>query len=247
MLEFFTKLDDNDALVLLRKDHDKVKGLFEDFEKAENTRQKKKIVADTINELKIHATIEEEIFYPTLRSKKVDKDLLNEADEEHHVAKLLIAELDQMDGSEDHWEAKFTVLSENIKHHIKEEEGELFPKARNLDIDFVTLGKKLQARKQQLMKDGIPPSAEEKMMGKQKKGSNDSPAQNAKKFSASGKVVAKHLVKKPAVKAGTTKSKVAAKNGTTKKVAAKGIKKPMPKIAARNGKAGHKNMRHASR
>lgn len=256
MLEFFTKLDDNDALVLLRKDHDKVKGLFEEFEKAENLRRKKKIVADAIKELKIHATIEEEIFYPTLRSKKVDKDLLNEADEEHHVAKLLIAELDQMDGSEEHWEAKFTVLSENIKHHIKEEEGEIFPKARNIDVDFVILGKKLQARKEQLMKNGVPSSAEEKMMSKQKKGSNDSPAQNAKKFSVSGKPVAKHLVKKPAAKAGAAKSTAstakngAAKNTMAKKITVKGsaAKKSMSKsMAMKNAKAGHKNMRHASR
>jgi hypothetical protein len=251
MLEFFTKLDDNDALVLLRKDHDKVKGLFEEFEKTENTRQKKKIVADVIKELKIHAAIEEEIFYPALRGQKLDKELMNEADEEHHVAKLLIAELDQMDGSEDHWEAKFTVLSENIKHHIKEEEGEIFPKARNLDVDYVALGKKLQVRKQKLMKDGVPPSAEEKMMSKQKKGSNDSPAQNAKKFSASGKAVAKHLVKKPAVKAGAGRTKTAAsKNGSAKKPVAKSkplAKKSMPKNMAMKKSSAGKNTRRASR
>jgi len=184
MLEFFTK-HENDAFALLKKDHDTVKELFSDFEEAETLRQKKKIVADTIMELKIHATIEEEIFYPALRKHKVDMDLLNEADEEHHVAKLLVAELEQMDGTEQHYGAKYTVLAENIKHHIKEEEGELFPKARKTDLDFVALGKQLLARKQQLKKSGVPPCAEEKMIFAHKKGSGDSPAQTAKRTSSS--------------------------------------------------------------
>lgn len=236
MLEFFTKLDDNDAMVILRKDHDKVKELFAQFEKAENMRQKKKIVSEVIMELKIHATIEEEIFYPTLRKHNVEKALLNEADEEHHVAKLLVAELEQMDGSEDHYEAKFTVLSENIKHHIKEEEGELFPQARKLEVDFTSLGKQLLQRKQQLIKNGVPPCAEEKMISSHKKGSGDSPAMNAKSQpkKASTKRVVKHLVKK-ALTAKTAKSKgVMAKN-----MAAKNIKAPA-KAAAKNVRSAKK-------
>jgi len=181
MFEFLAANTD-DAINILKKDHDKVKGLFEDFEKAEKLAQKKKIIAEAIMELKIHATIEEEIFYPSLRKQKVDKDLLNEADEEHHVAKLLIAELEQMDGTEEHYDAKFTVLSENIRHHIKEEEGELFPQARRTSVDFIALGKQLLIRKQQLKKNGIPPCAEERMIATQKKGSDDSPAQAAKKI-----------------------------------------------------------------
>lgn len=180
MLEFLTKSAD-DAIAILKKDHEKVKGLFDDFEKAEKLAQKKKIVSEAIMELKIHATIEEELFYPSLRGKqKVDQDLLSEADEEHHVAKLLIAELEQMDGKEDHYDAKFTVLAENIKHHVKEEEGELFPQARKTDIDFEALGKKLLARKQQLKKNGVPPCAEEIMISSHRKGSYDSPAKAAK-------------------------------------------------------------------
>ena len=181
MLNFFTNAEPTDAIDILKKDHDTVKDLFDQFEKAESLRAKKKIVAEAVHELKIHATIEEEIFYPALRKKKVEIDLLNEADEEHHVAKLLIAELDQMDGSEDHYEAKFIVLSENIRHHIKEEEGDMFPQARKTDLDFDAIGAKMLARKQQLTKNGIPASAEEKMISMHKKGSGDSPALNAKK------------------------------------------------------------------
>jgi len=183
MFEFLTSADD--AINILKKDHDKVKGLFDDFEKAEKRAQKIKIVTEAIMELKIHATIEEELFYPSLRGKqKVDQDLLNEADEEHHVAKLLIAELEQMNGTESHYDAKFTVLSENIRHHVKEEEGDLFPQARRTDVNFELLGKKLLQRKQQLKKNGIPLCAEEKMIAAQRKGSDDSPAKAAKKMKA---------------------------------------------------------------
>ncbi len=177
MFESFTA-SKQDAIVILKSDHEKVKGLFEQFENSDNKREKRKIVAEAIMELKIHAEIEEKIFYPTVRSKVEDDDLMNEADEEHHVAKLLIAELDQMDGSEDHWEAKFTVLAENIRHHIKEEEGEMFPKARKEDIDFKAIGQKLLAAKQSLKKNGVPESAEGKLMARNAKA--DSPAKNAK-------------------------------------------------------------------
>ena len=147
MFEFLID-DEDDAINILKKDHDKGKNLFEDFENEDKRSQKKKIVADAIMELKIHATIEEELFYPSLRKQKpVEQSLLNEADEEHHVAKLLIAELEQMDGSEDHYDAKFTVLSENVRHHIKEEEGELFPQARKTAVDFIALGQQLLARR----------------------------------------------------------------------------------------------------
>ena len=116
-------------------------------------------------------------FTPTVRPQ-LKKDMMNEADEEHHVAKLLIAELEQMDGSEEHYQAKFTVLSENIRHHIKEEESDMFSDARSLSIDFEALGNKLLARKTQLLKTGVPVSAEEKLMTK-KAVRADSPARAA--------------------------------------------------------------------
>ncbi len=172
----------DDAISIIKDDHDKVKALFGKFEKAENLREKKKIVAEAIMELKVHATIEEEIFYPAVR-KHLEKDMMNEADEEHHVAKLLIAELEQMEGSEDHWGTKFTVLSENIRHHIKEEEGDMLPAARKLDIDFDAIGQALLARKEELKEKGIPVCAEEEMISSY--GIADSPARMSKKKQAS--------------------------------------------------------------
>lgn len=167
----------NPAIALLKKDHDTVKDLFEKFEKTESRTAKKKIVEQALTELKIHAALEEELFYPAVR-KPVGNDIMNEADEEHHVAKVLIAELAEMDGHEDHYDAKFTVLAENVRHHIKEEESEVFPKAKGANIDFVVLGQAMQARKEKLLASGVPPVAEDEMVGAMQ-GKGDSPAQAA--------------------------------------------------------------------
>ena len=176
MLDFFKS---NPAVALLKEDHDRVKRLFDQFETAKGRPSKKKIVREALTELKVHAAIEEELFYPAVR-KAVGKEIMNEADEEHHVAKLLIAELDSMDGSESHFEAKFTVLAENVRHHIQEEENEMLPKAKGVKLDFDALAKKMQRRKERLMMDGVPPVAEEKMV-KASRGRGDSPAQAAKR------------------------------------------------------------------
>ena len=129
------------AIAMLKSDHQKVKELFDKFEESKNSAAQAKIVANAIQELKVHATIEEELFYPSVRQQIDDEDgIMPEADEEHHVAKVLIAELENMKGDEEHWEAKFMVLAESVRHHIKEEEGQMFPKAKKTDIDFVALG-----------------------------------------------------------------------------------------------------------
>ena len=153
------------AFTLLKADHDKVKKLFDRFEKADDS-SKPEIADEAIKELKIHAAIEEQVFYPALRLEMDDADgLMDEADEEHHVAKFLIAELEQMQGDEGHWEAKFVVLAENVRHHIKEEEREIFPNAKKTDIDFVALGEQLVETKERLMLEGPPVGAEETMVG----------------------------------------------------------------------------------
>lgn len=172
-------LPEKHAVAILMKDHDTVKELFDRFEKSESAAERDKIIAEALTELKIHAAIEEEIFYPAVR-KHVGKDLMNEADEEHHVARVLIAELDRDGRRNDHRDAKFTVLAESVKHHIKEEEGELLPKARGVDMDFEALGQQLLDRKQSLRKNGIPPDAEHAMVAAVK-GKGDSPAAAAKK------------------------------------------------------------------
>jgi hypothetical protein len=167
-------LPESHAIAILKKDHDTVKGLFEEFEKAETTARRTKIVDQALTELKIHAILEEEIFYPTVRAH-VGRDIMNEADEEHHVAKVLIAELDTVDAKNDHRDAKFTVLAESVRHHIREEETEMLPKAKELDIDFEALGQRMLARKKELLKDGIPTDAEHAMVAKSR-GRADSPA-----------------------------------------------------------------------
>jgi hemerythrin-like domain-containing protein len=167
------------AISLLKADHQQVKDLFDKFEDTKGLAAKRKIASQAIAELKVHAAIEEEIFYPALRQQIDDEEgLLEEADEEHHVAKFLIAELEQMEGDEDHWEAKFTVLAENVRHHIKEEEGELFPKAKETDIDFAALGEQLAQLKKRLTRDGVPADAEA-LMVKKVGLRGDSPARKA--------------------------------------------------------------------
>lgn len=177
MFPFLTQNSTN-AIDLIKKDHETVKNLFDQFEKSETLRKKKKIAADTIMELKLHAAIEEEIFYAAVR-KKIEKKIMNEADEEHHVAKVLIAELEEMDGTEDHYSAKYKVLSENVRHHIHEEESHMLPKARALHIDFDALGMQILERKEELKKKGIAAFAEEKMVS-QSHGKGNSSVKAAK-------------------------------------------------------------------
>jgi hypothetical protein len=105
---------------------------------------------------------------------------MNEADEEHHVAKLLIAELDRMRGSESHFAAKFQVLAENVRHHIREEENEMLPKAKAVKLDFDALAEKMKRRKAKLLNDGVPEVGEDKMV-KASRGKGDSPAKAARR------------------------------------------------------------------
>jgi Hemerythrin HHE cation binding domain len=182
-------LPDTHAIAILVKDHDRVKDLFDRFEKEDSGTRKEKIIGAALTELKIHAAIEEEIFYPAVR-KELGKDVMNEADEEHHVARVLIAELDSEGRSDDHRDAKFTVLAESVRHHIKEEEGEMLPKAKGLEIDFEALGQQMLARKKELQRDGVPPNAEHKMVAAAN-GRGDSPAARARRGSKAPAVAAR--------------------------------------------------------
>jgi hypothetical protein len=153
------------AFTMLKEDHDNVKELFDRFEEPNTTAAAKaEIVTTVLEELKIHATVEEQLFYPALRQHMEDDDLMEEADEEHHVAKILIAELEQMKGTEDNWEAKFMVLAENVRHHIKEEEREIFPQAGETDIDFEALGVQMAELKEVLKAEGVPENEESEMV-----------------------------------------------------------------------------------
>jgi hypothetical protein len=175
----FNLFHTNPAVALLKEDHDRVKALFDRFEAAKGRAAKLKVVRAAVIELKVHAAIEEELFYPAVR-KPVGKEVMNEADEEHHVAKLLIAELDVMDGSESHFDAKFQVLAENVRHHIQEEENEMLPKAEGAKVDFEALAEKMRRRKERLLAGGVPPVGEERMV-KASRGTGDSPARAARR------------------------------------------------------------------
>jgi hemerythrin superfamily protein len=139
-----------DAITLLRADHKLVEGLFDKFEKARGNDRKSAIAEQICNELTVHATIEEEIFYPAARKVLREEDLVDEATVEHQGAKDLIAQIQGSRPSDKLWEAKVTVLSEYIKHHVKEEQNEMFPRIKKTKLDLRALGDQLQARKMEL-------------------------------------------------------------------------------------------------
>jgi hemerythrin superfamily protein len=143
-----------DAVALLTADHKKVKKLFSDFEdlKEDGSDEDKAAIVERIcNELKIHTTLEEEIFYPAVRKAIEEEDLMDEALVEHAGAKELIAQLEEASPDDDLYDAKVTVLGEQIDHHVKEEEGEMFPKAKKAKLDTEALGAKMLKRKSALL------------------------------------------------------------------------------------------------
>jgi hemerythrin superfamily protein len=140
----------NPVLAMLKADHKKVKDLFAEYEDA--TSRKQQYIAETaIQELEIHAGLEEELIYPAIRKGIDDDEVMNEANEEHHLVHVLIAELKELEPSADTFKAKFTVLGELVKHHVKEEEGEMFPQAQKAKIDWEGLKAEVLERKEQLM------------------------------------------------------------------------------------------------
>ena len=151
-----------DAVALLKEDHRAVEDLFAQFEKASGDGRKQKLATQICLELSIHAKIEEEIFYPACEGK-VEEDLLKEAYVEHDGAKLLIAQILAGEPSDEFYDAKVTVLQEQIEHHVEEEEKRLegmFAQARKADLDMQALGEQLAARKAELTAEykatGIP-------------------------------------------------------------------------------------------
>lgn len=148
---------ENDPIALLEADHRKVEKMFKEFEKKKEKDRDAAIelVGQILAELTVHTQIEEEIFYPTMRESGGEKmaDLLDEAEVEHASAKDLIAQIASMSPDEELYDAKVTVLGEYVKHHVKEEEGEIFPKAKKAGVDMEELGTMLAERKQELMQE----------------------------------------------------------------------------------------------
>lgn len=161
-----TKNRTDSATALLMKDHKEVKGLFAQFKKLAQGQskgqskakskgsaddQKAQLVAEICKKLTIHTQLEEEIFYPAVRQALSDESVMNEATVEHAGAKLLIAQLQDMSPDEELYDAKVIVLSEYIAHHVKEEEGEMFPQARKAKALSESLGERLEQRKEELL------------------------------------------------------------------------------------------------
>jgi iron-sulfur cluster repair protein YtfE (RIC family) len=144
------------AFELLKADHKKVAGIFEELEPTTNraTKTREELFTQLKNELDVHTQIEEQILYPALKDAEETHDITLEAYEEHHVVKQILSELESMPVDTDEWSAKLKVLQENVEHHVEEEEGDMFKKAKDIlspeQID--ALGTRLEAAKQEKQK-----------------------------------------------------------------------------------------------
>lgn len=140
-----------DPISMLKDDHSRVKDLFDQFEHTDDRQKQTKLAREALQELKVHAKLEEEIFYPAAEKVVDDEEIMHEANEEHHVAHMLIDELEagRLDPATFH--AKFKVLAESVRHHIKEEEGKMLPKIDSDDMDMEELAARMAIRKEELM------------------------------------------------------------------------------------------------
>jgi hemerythrin superfamily protein len=146
-----TRPASKDAIAMLKADHEAVSELFAKYEKTRSVPTKKALVAEICTALSVHAQIEEEIFYPAVKAALKDKMLVPEATVEHAGVKDLIAQVEGVDPDGEMYDAKVKVLSEYVKHHVKEEQNEMFPKAKSSSLDMVELGERMAARKEDLM------------------------------------------------------------------------------------------------
>jgi hemerythrin superfamily protein len=142
-----------DAIDMLKQDHDRVEKSFKDFEKMdrEDAEACRRLINEVCEELTVHSTLEEEIFYPAVREAIEDEDLMNEAAVEHETARMLIDQLENMGPDDPNYFATFTVLGEYVRHHIKEEQGEMFPAARKAGLDLQAIGERMRARREEIV------------------------------------------------------------------------------------------------
>ena len=142
-----------DAIAVLKEQHQAVKKLFGQFTKAKGESRQQSLASRICMELKVHTQIEEELLYPQAHEEIDDPELVDESLVEHNAAKDLIRQIEQTDPSDEMFAAKMQVLQEQIEHHVKEEEDDLFPKAKKADLDMKALGERLAMRKKQLMRE----------------------------------------------------------------------------------------------
>ena len=141
-----------DAIDMLKQDHDRVEKSFKEFEKMDrqDSESCQRLINSVCGELTVHTTLEEEIFYPAVREAIEDDDLMNEAAVEHETARMLIDQLENMGPDDPNYFATFTVLGEYVRHHVKEEQGEMFPAAKKAKVDLFALAERMRARKEEL-------------------------------------------------------------------------------------------------
>jgi hemerythrin superfamily protein len=177
-----------DAIALLKQDHRTVSQLFEEFQDADEEEQSA-IAQRVCQLLTVHAQIEEELLYPAAKEcfdgDEENEDLVNEAEIEHGSAKELIAKIEGMSSDDEHFKATVTVLGEYIKHHVKEEEGQLFPQLKKTELDLKELGSRLADRKFALMEQlGIeeqePPQTRKRSAGRVSRGASRSKSTRAR-------------------------------------------------------------------
>jgi hemerythrin superfamily protein len=139
------------AVQLIKQDHKKVASLFEKYNKTKGQEAKQRIAEQAMQQLEVHAQIEEEIFYPAVRQELNDGALVNEALKEHKAVKELIDELKAMDGEDDDFDEKWAELVADVKHHVQEEETELLPQAEESEMDLADYGQQMAERKKELI------------------------------------------------------------------------------------------------
>jgi hypothetical protein len=143
-----------DAITLLKDDHDRMKKLLNELEATteRGVKTRERLFTRVKDELTVHESIEEEIFYPALKEHPKTREITLEGYEEHHVVDMVMKEIEGVPFDDERWGAKFTVMKENIEHHIEEEEGQMFKQARQVfeEEELEALGERMAARKEQL-------------------------------------------------------------------------------------------------
>jgi hemerythrin superfamily protein len=142
----------NEAMSMLKDDHERVEKAFKEFEKLdrEDAKTAYELAMTVCADLKVHTALEEEVFYPAVRESIDDEDIMNEAGVEHETAKMLIEQLENMQPDDPNFHATFTVLGEYVMHHVKEEEGEMFRAALKTELDFDDLARRMKERREEL-------------------------------------------------------------------------------------------------
>lgn len=168
------------AVQLIKQDHKKVASLFQKYQKTKGQEAKRRIADQAMEQLEIHAKLEEEIFYPAAKKEIEDGDLINEAVKEHKTVKDLIRELRGMQPDDEEFEEKWSELVENVEHHVQEEESELLPEVEDTEMDLAEYGEEMAERKEELMEEsGVSDGASRSRSAKSRSGGSRSKKSNA--------------------------------------------------------------------